>query len=183
MLGPVLETARVRLEPPRPEHLPRFVGWFGDREVTRYLQRRFPPSLRQEERWLEEMAASEADVVWAVVLREAGEVAGVAALHRIDWRARHGWVEITLGERSAWGKGHGTEMARLCTGYAFEELGFEKVLASVYSGNDASLEILKTLGYQQCGLLRRHAYFGGRWHDEWLGEILREEWVTPSGGR
>jgi RimJ/RimL family protein N-acetyltransferase len=176
MLGPILETPRVRLEPPRPEHLSRFIAWFADPGVTRYLLRRFPPSLRQEEQWLEEMARSEADVVWAVILKGAGAVAGVTALHRIDWRSRHGWVEITLGERSAWGQGYGTETVRLCTAYAFEELGFEKVLASVYSGNDASIEILKTIGYQQCGLLRRNAYFGGQWHDEWLGEILREDW-------
>ena len=176
MLGPILAATRVRLEPPRPEHLPRFIAWFSDPEVTRYLLRRFPPSLRQEERWLEAVARSEADLVWAVVIKEAGGVVGVTALHRIDWRSRHGWVEITLGERAAWGKGYGTETVRLCTAYAFEELGLEKVLASVYSGNEASIRMLKKIGYEQCGLLRRNAFFGGEWHDEWLGEILREEW-------
>jgi ribosomal-protein-alanine N-acetyltransferase len=179
MLGPVLERPRIRLEPPRPEHLPRFIAWFSDPEVTRYLLRRFPPSLRQEERWLQEMAASDADIVWTVVLKETGMVAGVTALHHIDWRARHGSIEITLGERSTWGQGHATEAVRLATAYAFEELGFEKILASVYSGNDVSIDILKRIGYQQCGLLRRQAYFGGAWHDEWLGEILREDWEPP----
>lgn len=72
MLGPILEATRIRLEPPRPEHLARFVAWFGDPEVTRYLLRRFPPSLRQEERWLERMARIETDVVWAVGLKETG---------------------------------------------------------------------------------------------------------------
>jgi RimJ/RimL family protein N-acetyltransferase len=176
MLGPILEAARIRVEPPRPEHASRFVAWFSDPEVTRYLLRRFPPSLRQEQEWLDAMAASETDVVWAVVLRQTGAVIGVTALHRIDWRFHHGWIEISLGDRSAWGKGHATETLRLCTAYAFEELGLEKVLASVYSGNDASIRMLKKLGYEQCGLLRRNAFFGGEWHDEWLGEILREEW-------
>jgi RimJ/RimL family protein N-acetyltransferase len=179
MLGPILCGERIRLEPPKTAYLSRFVEWFADPEVTRYLLRRFPPSARQEERWLEEMAASETDVVWAVVLREGGTLVGVTALHRIDWRHRHGWIEITLGERSAWGKGYGTETARLCTAYAFEELGFEKVMASVYSGNDASIALLKQIGYAQCGLLRRNAFFGGTWHDEWLGEILLEEWQRP----
>jgi RimJ/RimL family protein N-acetyltransferase len=174
MLGPILEATRVRVEPPRPEHLPRFVAWFSDPEVTRYLLRRFPPSLRQEERWLESMASSEADIVWAVVLKDTGTAIGVTALHRIDWRYRHGWIEISLGERTMWGKGYATETLRRCTAYAFEELGLEKVLASVYSGNEASLRMLKKIGYEQCGLLRRNAFFGGEWHDEWLGEILRE---------
>jgi RimJ/RimL family protein N-acetyltransferase len=77
---------------------------------------------------------------------------------------------------AARGKGYATETIRLCTSYAFWELGFEKILASVYSGNDASLRILDKVGYGRCGLLRHHCFFGGEWHDEWLGEILREEW-------
>jgi hypothetical protein len=41
MLGPVLQAERIRVEPPRPDHLPRFVAWFSDPEVTRYLLRRY----------------------------------------------------------------------------------------------------------------------------------------------
>jgi RimJ/RimL family protein N-acetyltransferase len=176
MLGPDLQGSRVRLCRPRPAHLPHFVGWFSDPEVTRYLLRRHPPSLRQEEQWLESIAASETDIVWAVTLGETQPVIGVSGVHRIDWRYRHGWVEIALGDRAAWGKGYATEAIRLCTTYAFRELGFEKVLASVYTGNHASLRVLEKLGYAQSGLLRRNAFFDGAWHDEWLAEILREQW-------
>ncbi len=84
-----------------------------------------------------------------------------------------------LGERATWGKGYATEAMSACTAHAFRELGLEKVLASVYSGNEASLRVLARLGYRQVGLLRRHAFFGGAWHDEWLGEILRAEWERP----
>ena len=178
MLGPTLDVERLRLEAPRPEHLSGFVCWFADPEVTRYLLRRHPPSLRQEEAWFERMAASETDVVWAVLVKQVG-VVGVTGLHRIDWRSRHGWIEISLGDRSQWGKGYATEAVRAVTGYAFGELGLEKVLASVYSGNDASLRILEKVGYRQAGLLCRHVFFGGAWHDEWLGEIFREEWKAP----
>jgi RimJ/RimL family protein N-acetyltransferase len=180
MLGPILEAVRIRVEPPRAEHLPRFVAWFSDPAVTRYLLRRFPPSLKQEEEWLDAMAESDADVVWSVVLRETGLLVGVTALHRIDWWARHAWVEIALGERSTWGKGYGTETVRLCTDYAFAELGLEKVLASVYRGNGASLRMLEKIGYAPCGLLLRNAFFGGAWHDEWLGEIHRPAASGPA---
>jgi RimJ/RimL family protein N-acetyltransferase len=176
MLGPTLQAARVRLCRPRAAHLQQFVAWFSDPEITRYLMRRHPPSLRQEEQWLESIAASETDVVWAVTLGEAQPVIGVTGVHRIDWRYRHGWIEISLGERAAWGKGYATETVRMVTAYAFRELGFEKVLASVYTGNHASLRIVQKLGYAQSGILRHHAFFDGAWHDEWLGEILREEW-------
>lgn len=176
MLGPVLDGERVRLAPPRPENLEAFVRWFADPEVTRYLSRRYPPSLKQEEEWLERMAGSDEDIAWAVSLEESGALIGVMGLHRIDWRHRHGWIEISLGDRSAWGQGYATETIGLGTGYAFEELGLEKVLASVYSGNGASVRLLARVGYRECGLLRRNAFFAGQWHDERLAEILREDW-------
>ena len=109
----------------RPAHLADFVGWFSDPEVTRYLLRRHPPSLRQEARWLERAAASRADVVWAVLRKDPAALIGVTALHRIDWQYRHAWVEISLGDRSTWGQGYATETLRLCVAYGFAELGLE----------------------------------------------------------
>jgi RimJ/RimL family protein N-acetyltransferase len=184
MLGSVLEGERVRLEPPRAEHLPIFLRWFADPEVTRFLFRRHPLSERQEAAWLETVAASQTDLVWAVTLKQDGKIIGVTGLHRIDWQHRHGWPEILIGERSEWGKGYATEAITLVTGHAFHELGLEKVLASIYAGNEASTRMAESVGFRRCGLLRRHAFFDGRWHDEWLGEILRDDWkLAATAGR
>jgi len=179
MLGTILSGDRIRLRAPALEDLPVFARWFADPEVTRYLLRRYPPSPAQEAGWFESMATSEKDLVWAVVLEDGGLVIGVIGLHRIDWQHRHAWIEIVLGERSAWGKGYATEAMRLVTDHAFHELGLEKVLASVYTGNERSIRMAETLGYRQCGLLRRNAFFAGEWHDEWLGEILRPDRSGP----
>lgn len=183
MLGPILEGERVRLEPPRAEHLPTFLRWFADPEVTRYLLRRYPLSERQEAAWLEAMSTSEVDIVWAVTRKPDGRLIGVSGIHRIDWQHRHAWPEILIGERSEWGKGYASEALTLVTGHAFRELGLEKVLASIYSGNDASIGMAERVGFRRCGLLRRHAYFDGAWHDEWLGETLRDEWKDAATRR
>ena len=176
MLGTILAGDRISPRAPGPEDLSTFTRWFADPEVTRYLLRRHPSSPAQEARWFESMAASEKDLVWAVVLKDGELVIGVIGLHRIDWQHRHAWIEIIVGERSVWGKGYATEAMRLATDHAFHELGLEKALASVYSGNERSIRMAEKLGYRQCGLLLRNAFFAGDWHDEWLGEILREDW-------
>lgn len=181
MLGPILHGAHVRLIPPAPEHLPVFLRWFADPQITRYLLYRFPFSMRQEEEWIERIARSEEDVVWAIVLDATGTLIGTTALHRITWRHRHAENGITIGERAQWGKGYGTEAIGLTTAYAFRELGLEKVLTQVYEGNEASRRAMERVGFRQCGLLRRNRFFDGRWHDEWLGEILREDWERAAG--
>jgi ribosomal-protein-alanine N-acetyltransferase len=176
MFGPVMAGERVRLEPPRPEYAPTYIGWFADREVTRYLMVRHPTSLRKQEKWLEQMAASPDDVLWAMVRAAGGELIGNVGFHKISWRHRHGELGYVIGERDHWGKGHATEAIKLATAYAFLELGLEKTWATVIVGNDASRRALERNGYRQCGLFRRDRYVEGRWHDLWVGEILKEEW-------
>src|SRR5215468_4908497 len=159
MFGPVIEGERVRLEPPRPEHSPAYLGWLADMEVTRYLHDRNPPSPGQEEKSLEQAAGDPHRVLWSIVLRQSGKLIGAAVLEKIDWRKRYA-----------------AEVMRLRTEYAFLELGLRKVWAGVEVANVASRRALEKTGYRQCGLMRRHVFVGGQWLDVWLGEILREDW-------
>ena len=176
MFGPIINGERIRLEPPRPEYAPIYIRWFSEPALTNYMSVRNPPSLQQEEQWLERMAASEHDVVWAILLRDTGVLIGNTGLHRIDWRHRRAHSGIIIGDPTQWGKGYASEAMRLRTAYAFRELGLEKVMSSVNEGNVASRRALEKAGYRQCGLLRRNSFFNGTWHDAWLGEVLREEW-------
>ena len=176
MLGPVLEGERVRLEPPRPDYVPAYQRWFADMEVTRFLRHRFPLTLKHQEGWLERAAKDEHLVLWAIVLKDGARLVGNTALERISWRNRNAENGIVIGEKDAWGKGYATEAMQLRTRYAFRELGLETVYTHVVLPNDASRRALERAGYKQCGLWRRHYLVDGRWHDAWLGEILREEW-------
>ena len=176
MFGPVMAGAHVRLEPPRLEHAPAYIRWFADRAVTRYLRVRHPTSLKKQEEWIEQMAASPDDVLWAMVRATDGGLIGNVGLHRIAQRHRNAELGYVIGEREQWGKGCATEAVKLATAYAFLELDLEKVWATVIVPNEASRRALERNGYRQCALFRRDRYVEGRWHDLWVGEILREEW-------
>jgi len=176
MFGPVMAGERMRLEPPRLEYAPAYMRWFADREVTRYLVVRHPASLKKQEEWMERMAASADDVLWAMVRADDGALIGNLGLHRIGWRNKNAELGYVIGERDQWGKGHATEAVKLATAYAFLELGLRKTFASVIVGNEASRRALERNGYHQCALFKRDRYVEGCWHDLWVGEILREEW-------
>ena len=88
MFGPVMAGERVRLEPPRGEYAPAYLRWFADRDVTRYLKVRYPTSLKKQDEWLEQMAASSDDVLWAIVRTHHGGLIGNLGLHKILWRHR-----------------------------------------------------------------------------------------------
>ncbi|MDX1932038.1 MAG: GNAT family protein [Capsulimonadales bacterium] len=178
MLGPTLIGERVRLIAPNEEMLPMFIRWLADPEVVRFLGIRFPPSIGQERDWFDRVSKSADDIVWVIAVGD--RPIGTSGIHRIDWRNRRGLTGSLIGEKDEWRKGYATEAHRLRTRYAFEELNLEKLESAAIAGNAGSIRALEKAGYRQCGLARRHEFRQGQWHDEWRGEVLRDEWRSLS---
>lgn len=83
---------------------------------------------------------------WAVEDRVTGELIGEAGFGPLDGVG----PELELGyllRREAWGRGLATEVARVCMAAAFDGLGLEEVVAVVDVGNDASLRVLRKVGF------------------------------------
>jgi len=173
MLGPVLDGANVRLEPLASEHLPLLARWYADPAVTRLIPFPFPMLYRDD--WLARIADSQTDIMWAMLGPARGPAIGLVSLYRVDWHHRHAWIGTVIGDAALWGKGYGTEAVRLGTRFAFLELGLEKVLCELSAEHVAARRVAEGLGYREAGVLRRHRYFAGGWHDEWIMEILRED--------
>ncbi len=181
MYGPRLDGERVTLAPPRLEYAEDYVRWFGDPAVTRYMERRTPLSRAQEEDYLRHKAADATTVLWAILADDRH--IGSALIHEIDGRSRTGATSIVLGERAVWGEGYATEAIGLRSAYAFGELGLETLTTEVFAPNEGSRRALEEAGYRQAGLLRRHVYLEGAFHDVWLGELLRAEWQATTDAR
>ncbi len=176
VLGPTLVGMRVTLGPLAPEHLENYCRWFGDPEVTRYLHRDNPPSLREEQEWFEHAVASQSQVVWGLFAEE--HHIGSIGLTEIDWRHRRATSGTLIGEKSWWARGVATEAMEIRTRYAFDELGLEKLITTVDEANHASRRALERVGYQTAGVYRRHRFSQGTWADVWIGELLRADWAA-----
>jgi len=71
----------------------------------------------------------------------------------------------------------------LRTEYAFAQLNLHKLSTQVFSDNEASRRALMRAGYRQIGTQREEHWQGGRWHDAWLAEVLREDWERQTASR
>ena len=174
MYGPVLTGATVTLRPPDDSDAQRFVHWFADLEVTRYLARRVGIGLLQEHGHLKKVGESTTDVLW--MLEAEGRPIGASGIHGIDWLNQHGATGIVIGDKSAWRKGYATEAMRLRTDYAFRQLNLHKLSSSTFVDNEPSRRALLKAGYTETGVEREHYFREGRWHDHWMCEVLREDW-------
>jgi len=80
------------------------------------------------------------------------------------------------------GKGYGTQAVGLLIEYGFHQAGMEKIEASVFVGNWASRRIHEKNGFLLEGTLRKAVLKRGRWLDEWIFGITREDYEQFKAG-
>jgi aminoglycoside 6'-N-acetyltransferase len=111
-------------------------------------------------------------------VRVDGELAG-----RVEWLERR-WGrrdtslcwEIAAGILPGLrGQGIGTRAQRDLVAYLFAHTRVERVQATTDPENQAELNCLRKIGFSQEGVVRRAQWRGGRWHDQVLFSLLREE--------
>jgi len=179
VLGPVIQGSCFRLRPPRQDDAAVMICWFEDLEVTARLKRRFPPSLEEEQQWLREISNDPNSVLWVVEFE--GRPIGTTAIMAIDWAGGHGRTGTLIGDKTNWGKGIGGEAMRLRADFAFGELPLRKLQSGYLEGNEASRRAQAAAGYREVGRWQKQHFREGRWVDEIMTELMREDWERMRG--
>ena len=106
-----------------PEVMYAYEGAFSDTEVREWLDRQ----LARYEMW---------DFgLWAVVLKESGQVIGQCGLTMQPWKDREVLEIGYLFRRDKWHHGFASEAAKACKEYAFTTLGFQEVYSIIRENN------------------------------------------------
>src|SRR5437588_6357469 len=120
----------VRLVPlDKEKHLDNATRWMNDQEVTlNILAGDFPMTRLAEEEWfMENCKRSEDKVTFAIELLDGVHI-GFSGLHKINWKDRSVITGTVIGVQDDWGKGYGTDAARVRARYCFEVLGLRYLM-------------------------------------------------------
>ena len=77
--------------------------------------------------------------------------------------------------------GFAADAARILMRYAFHERRYQKCNSACVEGNEASVALHRSLGFQKEGRRRRVFYLDGRFYDDLLFGITREEFDETQG--
>ncbi len=177
MQNPFLIGSKIYLRPLDLADAPTLTTWLNDPEVTRYLLMHRPLMLLAEEAFLRKMSEDESNIVLGIVVREPEQFIGVTGLNHLDTRNRHVQFGIFVGEKSAWGKGYGTEATRMMIRYAFDTLNLNRVSLHVHEYNERAVRAYQKAGFRMEGRLRQETFREGRYWDTFVMAVLREEWA------
>jgi ribosomal-protein-alanine N-acetyltransferase len=143
----VLETSRVRLRPFRLDDLEGLTAILGDAATMRFYPHPF--SRGECRRWIEWNVGSYAlhgFGLWAMVLKETGELVGDCGLtvQEVDGEdmVEVGWHV----QRILWGRGLATEAGAACRDHAFDTVGLDRIVSLIRPANVASCRVAEKLG-------------------------------------
>jgi RimJ/RimL family protein N-acetyltransferase len=147
--GAELRTERLLLRRWREEDRRPFAAINADPEVMEF----FPAPLVREEsdellERIERGFERHGFGLWALELRESGELIGFAGLAVTAFEA-HFMPAVEVGwrlARPAWGKGYATEAGRASLDHAFGELGLEEIVSMTTVRNRRSRAVMERLG-------------------------------------
>jgi len=77
-----------------------------------------------------------------------------------------------------WGQGIAASALTEMTDYAFKHFKFNRLFASVFEGNNASVKVLEKAGYKLEGKLRKAVYKDDNFLDQYIYSILKEEQIN-----
>jgi len=121
------------------------------------------------QRWAQEKRP---DYMLAVTRPDDDRVIGFARIAPSGaWTAKLGYA---IGA-DHWGRGYATDAARVLLRFAFGPLGRHRVTAAIGPENEASIAVVKRLGFTYEGHLRDHVFTNGAWRDSLLYSLLEQE--------
>lgn len=178
-----LESPRLRLRPLELEDAEAITALLQDPAIARWTNSiPWPYSLDDARAYLSTRSDADAtgdSFVWAMVEKKSDAFAGTIGLHDVRpdrGRAELGyWIGQPFRE-----KGYTTEAARRVLSWAFEVARFERIQATYMPGNDASAGVMRRIGMQPEGLLRRYGFKNGEHFDLYLQAVLNDDstWLS-----
>ena len=180
--GPIVNIVgeKVALGPHRRDLLPLYQRWINDFEVTRTLGVDMRPmTWEAEEAWYDRTSRGERDVGFTIYERATMRPIGNTGLHEIDHHHRTATFGILIGEKDCWGKGYGTETARLMLDYGFTALSLHNILLTVASYNERGIRAYLRAGFREIGRRRESRRMGGQASDTIYMDCLATEFESP----
>ncbi|MGF7057631.1 GNAT family N-acetyltransferase [Brassicibacter mesophilus] len=169
---------RVKLRDLRKEDVQLAYQYMNDPEVILNLWTSipYPMTLESEMAWFETQKERKDTYNFSIEALDSGLYIGGCGINDLDWKNSVATVGIYIGHKDYRGKGYGTEAMKLLLKFIFSQINVNKVQLNVFGFNERAIKSYKKNGFIEEGRLRQAIFRNGKYHDEIIMGILREEY-------
>lgn len=112
---------------------------------------------------------------FAIESIEEKKYIGNCSIVSIDYKNSNCVIGIKIGAKDNFGKGYGSDTINVLLRFIFFELNISKVKLSVYEYNERAINTYIKCGFNIEGRLKREIYRNGKYYDEILLAIFRDD--------
>lgn len=167
---------RVRLRAVEPGDAEALWRWNSDPEVMRWMDDGYAQSLAEVSRRLAERPRNTyGEVLYGIEVQDEAKLIGLVRLRDAEPETGCAALDIYLGEKEYWGRGHATDALRTMCRYGFEKMRLHKISLTVVTENHAAHRVYEKVGFVDEGRLRQVFRRDGRWYDMFTMGLLEGE--------
>ena len=156
-------------------HLEKVLGWRTQSEINRFMSTDLEYNLEKQKAWFEKISKENTSKYWVIEYKQ--QLVGVISLHNIDYHHGSCYGGYYIGDLDYRAKLGGLVPLFLLK-YIFVTENLNKHIADVITDNKIVVDLYKSYGYREVGVLRRHIRKNEKWHDMTLLEFTSEHWTS-----
>jgi len=160
------------------DDLPLLQKWANDPEIQYQLGGwHFPTNQEDQIRWFNLLNVNSLHQRFSIEIEGKGLI-GTANLVEIDWKNKHAFHGMLLGDQNIRGKGYGVDTVMAIMRLAFSELGLERLDGSMIEYNEASLKMyIGKCGWKEEGRRRNYYFRKGRYWDQVQVGVTKQDYL------
>lgn len=119
-------------------------------------------------------------VIYLVLRKNDLRPIGLACLRQIDRKNGNAELVLGIGEKDMRLAGYGVDILIVLLDIVYYELGLEKSYLRIYDNHELGLKSALSFGFITEGKMRKQAFVEGKYVDQWILGLLKEEYEALS---
>jgi len=155
------------------------ITWRNDDEIWAMVGGpKYFVSSEYEKNWISKSINNTNDLRLGICLKENDLLIGLATLYQIEWINRNGRISTMIGDKDYWRAGYATDAMNQLLEFCFNERGMERLWTIILESNIPSQKVAEKCGGVLEGVLRNAVFKNGKYHNQVIMSILREEYIN-----
>jgi len=150
--------------------------WINDHEVVRNIMMRYPSSMADQRKRLEDgPSPGFSAALFGIETLADDTYIGWCGLSSGSAEDRSAHLGIAIGDKGYWNGGYGTDAMRTLCRFGFESMNLHRIELGVFEENKRARRVYEKLGFQHEGQRRDADYREGSYRDVTLMGLLAGE--------